>query len=394
MEFDVIIVASGVGSRFGGDVKKQFLELDNIPIIAYTINAFEQSKVDNIYLVTGKDDIESLENIVKDFEFKKVKEIFTGGSERYLSVYNGLIGVEKTSSKYVLIHDGVRPFINPEKINEFLEEVVSKDSCILATKNYDTLKLIDDKGYIRETLDRRFVLSAQTPQGFVKANLIKFYKKAIKEEINFTDEASVMEYYGQDVFCVNGQENNIKITEPSDFKKAMNILGEISHKPSKKVSMESTNNGVVTIYTDGACSGNPGKGAYGIVMFYGDKKVEFSDGFLNTTNNRMELLAVIEALTKLNRSCKVTLYSDSKYVIDSITKGWVYSWAKKGWKKSDGKIALNIDLWERLLPLLKTHDVNFVWVKGHADNEYNERCDFLAREHIINGKLQEDRNYL
>ncbi|MFV0520377.1 MAG: ribonuclease HI [Lachnospirales bacterium] len=150
----------------------------------------------------------------------------------------------------------------------------------------------------------------------------------------------------------------------------------------------------VIIYTDGACSGNPGKGGYGIVMFYGEKKSEFSDGFLNTTNNRMELLAVIDALEKLKRPCNVKLYSDSKYVIDSITKGWVYSWAKKGWKKSDGKMALNIDLWERVLPLLKIHTVEFVWVKGHANNEFNERCDFLARNHILNGVLKNDENFL
>ena len=147
------------------------------------------------------------------------------------------------------------------------------------------------------------------------------------------------------------------------------------------------------IYTDGACSGNPGSGGYGVVMLYKGARKELSQGYKTTTNNRMEALAVIKALEALKEPCEVTLYSDSKYVVDSITKGWVYNWKKKNWIKSDKKKALNVDLWERLLPLLEKHNVEFVWVKGHADNVENERCDELARMAIASGNLLEDENY-
>ena len=149
----------------------------------------------------------------------------------------------------------------------------------------------------------------------------------------------------------------------------------------------------IDIYTDGACSGNPGAGGYGIVMLYKGARKELSQGYRVTTNNRMEMLAVIKALECLKEPCQVTLYSDSKYVVDSITKGWVYGWEKRGWIKSDKKKALNVDLWERLLPLLEKHQVEFVWVKGHAENVENERCDELARGAIASGDLLEDENY-
>ncbi len=149
----------------------------------------------------------------------------------------------------------------------------------------------------------------------------------------------------------------------------------------------------IDIYTDGACSGNPGSGGYGVVMLYKGARKELSQGYKTTTNNRMEALAVIKALEALKEPCEVTLYSDSKYVVDSITKGWVYNWKKKNWIKSDKKKALNVDLWERLLPLLEKHNVEFVWVKGHADNVENERCDELARMAIASGNLLEDENY-
>lgn len=134
----------------------------------------------------------------------------------------------------------------------------------------------------------------------------------------------------------------------------------------------------VIIYTDGACSGNPGAGGWGAVLEYGGKEKEISGGEPHTTNNRMELTAAIEALTMLKEPCEVALYSDSKYLIDTIQKGWAISWRKNGWKKADKKQALNVDLWEKLLGLLEVHQVKFFWVKGHNDNEKNERCDRLA----------------
>lgn len=134
----------------------------------------------------------------------------------------------------------------------------------------------------------------------------------------------------------------------------------------------------VNVYTDGACSGNPGPGGWGAILRYGGAEKELSGGERETTNNRMELTAVIAALSALREPCTVELYSDSKYVVDAVTKGWVYGWKKKGWVKSDKKPALNVDLWEQLLPLLGYHEVRFHWLKGHNEHPENERCDRLA----------------
>ena len=134
----------------------------------------------------------------------------------------------------------------------------------------------------------------------------------------------------------------------------------------------------VTIYTDGACSGNPGPGGWGAILEWQGHEKELSGGEAQTTNNRMELTAVLTALRLLKEPCIVELYSDSKYVVDAIDKGWLYGWQKKGWIKADKKPVLNVDLWQRLLPELKRHDVHLHWVKGHAENEKNNRCDQLA----------------
>lgn len=134
----------------------------------------------------------------------------------------------------------------------------------------------------------------------------------------------------------------------------------------------------IEIFTDGACSGNPGPGGWGAILRYGTKEKELSGGEENTTNNRMELTAVISALSALNEPCKVIVTTDSKYVCDTITKKWVYSWQKNGWRKADKKPALNVDLWEKLLELLNVHEVTFNWVKGHNEHPENERCDALA----------------
>ncbi len=134
----------------------------------------------------------------------------------------------------------------------------------------------------------------------------------------------------------------------------------------------------VTIYTDGACSGNPGPGGWGAILLYGPHKKELSGGAEQTTNNRMELTGVIAALEALKEPCEVDLWSDSKYVIDALQKGWAKSWRAKGWKKADKKPALNPDLWEKLLDLCQVHRLTYHWVKGHAENPYNNRCDELA----------------
>ena len=134
----------------------------------------------------------------------------------------------------------------------------------------------------------------------------------------------------------------------------------------------------VDIYTDGACRGNPGKGGWGAILIYGKNKKEMSGGEKLTTNNRMELMAAIEALSILKEPCEVTLTSDSKYLVDAIQKGWLDSWKKNGWRKADRSEVLNVDLWQKLIVQLERHEVSFVWVHGHEGHVYNERCDVLA----------------
>lgn len=134
----------------------------------------------------------------------------------------------------------------------------------------------------------------------------------------------------------------------------------------------------VVLYTDGACSGNPGPGGYGAILIYNGVEKEISGGEKSTTNNKMEMLAVISGLEMLKEPCKVTVYSDSAYVVNSIEKDWIYSWIKNGWRKSNKEEVKNIDLWKRLLELMKIHDVKFMKVKGHSTDELNNRCDRLA----------------
>ena len=149
-------------------------------------------------------------------------------------------------------------------------------------------------------------------------------------------------------------------------------------KREKKSTVKESTMKTVTIYTDGACSGNPGPGGWGAILMYGGHKKELSGGEAQTTNNRMELTGVIAALEALKEPCAVELYSDSKYVIDGLGKGWAKGWRARGWVKSDKKPDLNPDLWGRLLDLCEKHTVSLHWVKGHAENEFNNRCDQLA----------------
>lgn len=149
----------------------------------------------------------------------------------------------------------------------------------------------------------------------------------------------------------------------------------------------------VEIYTDGACTGNPGKGGYGAVLIYNGNEKRISKGFRKTTNNRMELMAAIEALRLLKEECEVDLYSDSKYLTDAINQNWLSSWQKNGWKKADKKPVLNRDLWEELLLLINKHKVIFIWVKGHNGNPYNEICDTMAVEAYNNSFDNIDETY-
>ncbi len=153
------------------------------------------------------------------------------------------------------------------------------------------------------------------------------------------------------------------------------------------------NNGAVTIYTDGSCLGNPGPGGWAAILQWGEHEKELCDGFVRTTNNRMEILAVIKGLEALKRSCSVDLYTDSQYVRNAIEKGWIDKWVRNGWKTSEKKPVKNQDLWEQLRPLLDAHQVRFHWVRGHDGNEMNERCDVLARECAGGERLSKDPGF-
>jgi ribonuclease HI len=146
----------------------------------------------------------------------------------------------------------------------------------------------------------------------------------------------------------------------------------------------------VTIYTDGACSGNPGPGGYAAVLLADNARKEISGGYSNTTNNRMELMAAIKGLEVLREPCQVTLYSDSQYLVNSVSKGWARRWQANGWKRNKKEYALNVDLWLRLLKLLDVHTVSFEWTRGHAGDPENERCDRLATEASVQPDLPEE----
>ena len=149
----------------------------------------------------------------------------------------------------------------------------------------------------------------------------------------------------------------------------------------------------IEIYTDGCCLGNPGKGGYGAILVYNGKEKTIGKGYRNTTNNRMEMLACIEALKELKEKSIVELYSDSKYIVDGINKGWAEKWEKNNWMRNKKDKAENTDLWADLLKLNDKHDVKWFWVKGHSGHHYNERCDKIAKKHAESSALLIDKNY-
>ena len=155
----------------------------------------------------------------------------------------------------------------------------------------------------------------------------------------------------------------------------------------------SSNLAGVKIYTDGACRGNPGPGGFGVVLLSGARRKELSAGFRRTTNNRMELMAAICGLEALRRPCSVTIWSDSRYLIDAMTKGWVHGWKRKGWSRGPGKPLRNRDLWMRLETARAPHRVTWKWVKGHAGHAFNERCDTLAVQAATSTELAVDEGF-
>ena len=239
------------------------------------------------------------------------------------------------------------------------------------THDDDRLRIVGSEGVLEVRGGRVFVIDGE---GEKELNVVQAERELFEEMI--------LEMRGGEKCRVSAEDSffatRVALTarESQDTGKTLPI---VPTAPAPSETKKSPVKGAkVKLYTDGACKGNPGPGGWGCVLVYGDVEKELSGGEARTTNNRMELSAAIAGLSALKTPCEVELWSDSKYLVDAITKGWALSWRAKGWKKSDGKTALNPDLWERLLELLAIHKVTFVWVKGHDGHEYNERCDRLA----------------
>ena len=407
-----IIMAAGKGKRMQTAVSKQFLPVCGKEILAWTVDVFEKSPlVDTILLMASADGKEDVQHLWDSYGWKKVAAVLEGGKERQNSVANGLAAVGEETD-IVLIHDGVRPFVTEEMIADSIVAAQAYGGAVIGVPAKDTIKVCSADGLAVETPDRSTLWQIQTPQTFQRDLIVNAYEKADRDGFLGTDDASVAEFAGHQVKVVMGSYRNIKITTKEDLviaeaffkedlkekemmadQKVQEPKTNTVEKKGKESKEDKRNQRAVEIYTDGACSGNPGAGGYGVVLLYGNKRKEMSEGYRMTTNNRMEVLAVIKGLEALKEPCQVTLYSDSKYVVDAIQKGWVKKWKANGWYRNKKERASNVDLWERLLVQLERHQVTFQWVKGHADNPGNERCDELARGAIAAGNLLEDENY-
>jgi len=219
------------------------------------------------------------------------------------------------------------------------------------------------------------------------------YAKAQYKGFGSLEEAEAyMGYVKTDKPCGAKPSGPKPFNPPSAPKKKREAVS--SEQEANALEMLETSDGLkhVVIYTDGACLGNPGPGGYGVVLLHGKDRKEFSRGFRLTTNNRMEMLACIVGLQTLQGPCAVTLYSDSQYVINSMTKGWALRWRKNKWKRN-GENVPNADLWEKMLDLCDKHKVRFNWVRGHAGNKENERCDQLARQAALGFDMAIDSVY-
>ena len=407
-----IIMAAGKGKRMQTAVSKQFLHVCGKEILAWTVDVFEKSPlVDTILLMASADGKEDVQHLWDSYGWKKVAAVLEGGKERQNSVANGLAAVGEDTD-IVLIHDGVRPFVTEEMIADSIVAAQAYGGAVIGVPAKDTIKVCSADGLAVETPDRSTLWQIQTPQTFQRDLIVNAYEKADRDGFLGTDDASVAEFAGHQVKVVMGSYRNIKITTKEDLviaeaffkedlkekemvedQKVQEAKINTAEKKDQESKEDKKNQRAVEIYTDGACSGNPGAGGYGVVLLYGNKRKEMSEGYRMTTNNRMEVLAVIKGLEALKEPCQVTLYSDSKYVVDAIQKGWVKKWKANGWYRNKKERASNVDLWERLLVQLERHQVTFQWVKGHADNPGNERCDELARGAIAAGNLLEDENY-
>lgn len=401
----VIILAGGVGKRMNKDITKQLIKIGGEHIINITIEVFEKCVgVEEIVLVVNKKDKKYIEEEIRRKKYKKIKKVVLGGEERQNSVYEGLKEVSKSSK--IIIHDGARPFIKEEDIMKVIDGLEKEESVTLGVRCKNTIKQCSKKRILKKglSLERESLVEIQTPQGFKLEVIKEAHEKAKEDGYIGTDDTSLVERIGKKTLVVMGSYSNIKITTEEDL-----MLGEIINETNRRgeikviskgeeVGKKSIENKVqlegeeIEIYTDGACSGNPGKGGYGVLLKYKGVEKEISEGYELTTNNRMELLAVIVGLENLNKRSKVVIYTDSKYVSDAINKKWLKKWERENFLVK-GVERVNVDLWLRLSKLIKEHDVRFEWVKGHSNNAGNERCDKLAVEGSQKGNLLKDEMY-
>lgn len=229
--FTAIILAAGQGKRMNSQVAKQFLMLEDKPVIYYSLKAFEDSDIDRIILVTSEDQVEYCRtNIVKHYGFQKVTDVIAGGKERYNSVYNALLKIEMTN--YVLIHDGARPFISQDMIKTIMDQVILNKACLIGTPVKETIKVVDSSCFITETPNRQTLWAAQTPQAFEYTSIKKAYD-LFQQEVNpdscgITDDAMVFEAYCRlPVKMIMGDYNNIKLTTPEDLMLAKGIINQL-----------------------------------------------------------------------------------------------------------------------------------------------------------------------
>lgn len=217
-----IIAAGGKGRRMGADINKVFLDLNGKEILSHTILAFEKNKyTDEIIIVTSEDDIPTVEQIVKRESFKKVAAITTGGKERSDSVYNGLMCA---TGEFVLIHDGARCLITDEQITAVINDAKKYGAAALGVKVKDTLKTVDENGMIISTVDREKTVHIQTPQVFLREEILALHKKIKENNISVTDDCAVFEHFGKQVYVTEGSYDNIKLTTPEDIITGREIL--------------------------------------------------------------------------------------------------------------------------------------------------------------------------
>ena len=233
-----VVLAAGQGKRMGTETAKQYLLLDGKPVLYYALRAFEQSEVDTVILVTGKDEIEYCQKEIVDFfGFRKVKAVVPGGKERYHSVACGLQALEKAETELVLIHDGARPFVTPEIIHKLIAETRAKEACVIGTPVKDTIKIADEQGRCAQTPPRNKVWAVQTPQSFLFDLVSDAYGRLLEKEeelltqgLQITDDAMVVEHMtDRKVYLVEGDYTNIKLTTPEDL-----VISEAFLKKRKK----------------------------------------------------------------------------------------------------------------------------------------------------------------